>query len=85
MKLFGVEVLKKCTPLGTGKEPGLPIVELNELKQFLFSKYPSIDWSAPEDFESVWTGCCDKLAKVYHLIVLSLLHLLLLFTCTLST
>ena len=50
---FGTKVMAQCTVMGCTAYKGLPISELNGLKQFLLVKY----WSAPHDFEPVWSRC----------------------------
>ena len=57
---FGTKVMAQCTVMGCTAFKGLPISELNSLKQFLFSilvKY----WSAPHDFEPVWSRCVSSI------------------------
>lgn len=53
---FGTKVMAQCTVMGCSAYKGLPISELNNLKQFLFSKLVKY-WSAPHDFEPVWSRC----------------------------
>ena len=47
---------------GCTQYKGLPITELNSLKQFLFSKLVMY-WSAPHDFEPIWSRC---IASIGH-------------------
>ena len=53
---FGLKVMGQCTVMGCTQYKGLPIIELNSLKQFLFSKLVKY-WSAPHDFEPIWSRC----------------------------
>ena len=52
----------QCTVMGCTQYKGLPITELNSLKQFLFSKLVMY-WSAPHDFEPIWSKC---IASIGH-------------------
>ena len=45
---------------GCAAYKGLPINELNSLKQFLVSKLVKY-WSASYDFEPVWSRCVDSI------------------------
>ena len=38
--IFGDDVMKKCIPVGGRDLPGLPIPELQILKQTMFNKFP---------------------------------------------
>ena len=38
--LFGLDILERCTPLGTGKLPALPVEELMKLKQIMLHYFP---------------------------------------------
>ena len=52
---FGDDVLVQCTVMGCRSFPSLPLQELNELKQTVFSLY-SHYWLNPVEFESkVWS------------------------------
>ena len=52
---FGDDVMIKCTPGGGRNLPGLPVAELNMLKEFLFKQFSQY-WGNPVEFESrVWT------------------------------
>ena len=70
---FGKEVLTKCSPLGCGTHPGLPVAELNQLKQTLMDCFPRYwdDLSAFEaEWNKVWIGAisdlCAKLKKEHR-------------------
>ena len=53
---FGEEVLVRCTVYGAREQPGLPIEELNQLKQTIFNQFPQF-WRSPMQFETVWNSC----------------------------
>ena len=52
--------MARCTVMGCATYNGLPINELNSLKQFLFSKLVKY-WNVPYDFEPVWSRCVDSI------------------------
>lgn len=58
--IFGKSVLLKCTPFGRSTFPGLPVAELNLLKQTVFDCSPSY-WDKLETFEANWTHMYSKL------------------------
>ena len=60
---FGAEVLRRCTVMGCREQPGLPIQELNELKQAIFSKFPQF-WSNAVEFEEIWVHCTDAIGQL---------------------
>ena len=67
--IFGEDVLKQCTPLGTSTLPALPSAELKQLKLIMLQQFPQY-WRAPEDFETIWgkcviaiQQCCKRLRK----------------------
>ena len=57
---FGLKVMAQCTVMGSSAYKGLPINELNSLKQFLFSKVVKY-WSAPHEFERIWSTCINSI------------------------
>lgn len=59
---FGEQVLKRCTVLGYREQPSLPIDELNDLKQKLFSLFPQF-WTNPLDFEPTWGACVEAIGQ----------------------
>ena len=59
---FGEQVLKRCTVLGYREQPALPIDELNDLRQKLFSLFPQF-WTNPLDFESTWAACVEAIGQ----------------------
>ena len=59
---FGPEVMAKCTVHGVRDCPGLPSVELGELKIALFRSFPQY-WSNPAEFESLWGTCIESLGQ----------------------
>ena len=57
---FGEEVLAQCTVSGFRQLPALPLKELNQLKQTMFTQLPEF-WGNPIEFESVWALCSDAI------------------------
>ena len=47
--VFGVALMRRCTPLGAGKLPGLPVRELQWLKQLMLERFPEF-WGDVEQF-----------------------------------
>lgn len=61
---FGTDVLAKCTVMGCRDFPALPVNELNELKQLIFSMFPTY-WNTPIEFESkVWCSCVTSIGQL---------------------
>ena len=60
--IFGDEVMKKCTPVGGRDLPGLPVVELQMLKQAMFNKFPQY-WQNPCEFEGIWSDCMSSIGQ----------------------
>ena len=60
--IFGEDVLKQCTPLGTSTLPALPSAELQQLKQIMLQQVPQY-WRAPEDFETIWSRCLEAIQQ----------------------
>ena len=60
---FGTSVLRRCTVMGCREQPGLPVKELNELKEAMFTKFPQY-WANPVDFEEVWAQCVDAIGQL---------------------
>ena len=61
---FGEDVLIRCTVMGCRTFPSLPLQELNQLKQTIFSLY-SMFWSNPSEFESkVWSQCVNSVDQL---------------------
>lgn len=58
--VFGVSVMKRCTPLGAGKLPGLPVRELQWLKQLILERYPEF-WGNVQEYEKLWKKCQSAL------------------------
>lgn len=54
--VFGAHVMKLCTPLGNRELPGLPIAELNFLKQTMLQQYPQF-WQDVAQFDHTWKKC----------------------------
>ena len=59
---FGQDVMRKCTVRGNRGLPGLPHMELCQLKQTLFSVFPQF-WPNPVEFEPVWTRCSAAIGQ----------------------
>ena len=59
---FGEEVMLQCTTKGYGDKPGLPTVELMELKEEMRRLYPYFMHS-PAEFEEKWVKICDALSQ----------------------
>ena len=60
--IFGPEVMKECTPVGSRDKPGLPTKELSELKKVMFTQYPQY-WKNPVEFEPVWKRCLESVQQ----------------------
>ncbi len=61
---FGETVLRQCTVMGCRKFPGLPIKELNDLKQTIFGLFP-IYWANNAGFESnIWNPCVAAIGQL---------------------
>ena len=54
--VFGVGVLRQCTPLGAGNLKGLPVRELHWIKQIILQRLPQY-WGDVGAFETVWKKC----------------------------
>ena len=59
---FGDDVLEKCTVMGCRDHPALPLKELNDLKQKIFSLFPQF-WANPIQFEDTWTNCANAIGQ----------------------
>ncbi len=59
---FGKRVLQACTVMGFRQYPALPVREVAELKQLLFSLFPQY-WKNPTEFESVWSACSEAVGQ----------------------
>ena len=59
---FGERVLKQCTVSGCREQPALPIKEVNDLKQKLFSLFPQF-WANPLNFEATWGLCTEAVGQ----------------------
>ena len=51
--VFGVSVMKRCTPLGAEKLPGLTVHELQWLKQLILECFPEF-WGNVQEYEKIW-------------------------------
>ena len=60
---FGEDVLAKCTVAGDCGLPGLPIAELQELKQTLFFQFPDYSKS-PHEFEPLWSTSTTSIGQL---------------------
>ena len=59
--VFGDEVTR-CTPVGGRAFPGLPIAELQLLKQTVFNKIPQY-WQTPYEFEGIKSECMASIGQ----------------------
>ena len=60
--IFGDDVLIRCTVAGERDHPGLPVNELSQLKQVLFTQFPQF-WPSPIEFEPLWKDCVDSIGQ----------------------
>lgn len=60
--VIGATVMSRCTPLAGGKKPGLPLRELNELKQIIFNVLPNY-WGNQGRFDGVWAESLDSIGQ----------------------
>lgn len=60
---FGENVMRKCTVLGCREFPALPLIELNNLKQALFTHFPAY-YNNPIEFEDkIWNSCVTSIGQ----------------------
>ena len=59
---FGEDVMVRCTTYGYGDTPGLPVAELNQLKEEVRRHYPKY-WNSPQEFELKWTKCTESISQ----------------------
>ena len=59
---FGQDVMLQCTAKGYGDKPGLPIIELMELKEEMRRLYPHFLHSTVE-FEEKWVKISESLSQ----------------------
>ena len=59
---FG-EVLAKCTVAGDCGLPGLPVQELQRLKQTLLAQFPNY-WKSPYEFEPLWKTSSESISQL---------------------
>ena len=57
LAVFGVDVMRKCTPSGSSTYPALPKNEMYKLKKTGFHAFPSF-WHSPASFEVEWKSKC---------------------------
>ena len=55
-------MLEKCTVAGERGYPGLPVQELQDLKNFLYMQFPQL-WTQPVEFEPMWRTCCQAMGQ----------------------
>ena len=55
--IFGVEIMKRCTPGGTKEFPALPKEEMFILKKIVYKQLPQF-WHSPMQFEKLWKNKC---------------------------
>ena len=60
--VFGVHVMKMCTPCGNRELPGLPVAELMELKRIMIRQYPHF-WRKVQLFDPHWKKCQSPLEQ----------------------
>ena len=60
--IFGTEIMKICTPVGSRDKPGLPTKELAELKKVMYMQFPQF-WRNPVEFEPVWKRCLEAVQQ----------------------
>lgn len=61
--VFGEEVLAKCTVYSDRELPGLPVEELQQLKQTLLAQYPEY-WRSQHEFEPLWKTSTDAVGQL---------------------
>lgn len=61
-RAFGKRVLQACTVMGFRQYPALPVQELLQLKQLLFSLFPEF-WKNPAEFEPTWLLCFEAIEQ----------------------
>lgn len=59
---FGDDIMKRCTVQGVREFPGLPSIELGQLKQTIFKLFPQY-WRNPSEFENVWSTCVESVGQ----------------------
>ena len=59
---FGEEIMVQCTAHGYGDTPGLPLVELQQLKEEVRRHYPKY-WNSPQEFELKWKACTESISQ----------------------
>ena len=60
--IFGDEVMMKCTLVAGQEFPGLPVTELQFLKQTIFASFPQ-NWSNPSEYEGLWGECMTAIGQ----------------------
>ena len=55
--IFGIEVMKQCTPGGSRELPALPKKEIFTLKKTIYKQLPQL-WHSPIAFEKLWKSKC---------------------------
>lgn len=60
--IFGDDVMRRCTPVAGRELPGLPIAELQLLKQTIFKNFPQY-WSNPSEYEGLWGDCMNSIGQ----------------------
>ena len=60
--LFGEDVLRRCTPLGTPTLPALPRAEMMQLKAIMLQQFPQY-WNCVEEFEPIWKQCLEAVQQ----------------------
>lgn len=60
--VFGEDIMKMCTPIGTRDKPGLPVKEMAEFKKIMFTQCPQY-WNSPTEFEGTWRKCLESVQQ----------------------
>lgn len=60
---FGEENLANCTVAGDRDLPGLPVEELQQLKQTLLAQFPDY-WRSPYEFEPLWKTSSKSIGQL---------------------
>ena len=60
--IFGDDVLIRCTVAEGRNQPGLPVNELSQLKQVLFTQFPRF-WPSPIEFQLLWKDRVDSIGQ----------------------
>ena len=59
---FGEAVMIQCTVSGEREHPGLPLHEMQLLKNQILTMFP-VYWNTPAEFEPLWTKCTESIGQ----------------------